>query len=99
KMPPGETYPGFFDKVAAGVHEVDTCLGRFVGFLKRAHLYDDSVIIVTSDHGDSLGEEGRWGHAFFLYPEVMRVPLIVHVPPSLGSRMSVDLSALTFSSD
>jgi hypothetical protein len=32
-------------------------------------------------------------------PEVVRIPLIVHVPPSLRARMSVDLSALTFSSD
>jgi len=99
KMPPGETYPGFFDKVAAGVHEVDTCVGRFVGFLKRAHLYDDSVIIVTSDHGDSLGEEGRWGHAFFLYPEVMRVPLIVHLPSWLKARVKADVDAVAFSTD
>ena len=98
-MPPGETYPGFFDKVAAGVHEVDTCLGRFVGFLKRAHLYDDSVIIVTSDHGDSLGEEGRWGHAYFLYPEVMRVPLIVHLPSWLKARVKTDVDAVAFSTD
>jgi len=99
KMPPGETYPGFFDKVAAGVHEVDTCLGRFVGFLKRAHLYDDSVIIVTSDHGDSLGEEGRWGHAFFLYPEVMRVPLIVHLPSWLKASVKADVDAAAFTTD
>jgi len=98
-MPPGETYPGFFDKVAAGVHEVDTCLGRFVRYLKRAHLYDDSVIIVTSDHGDSLGEEGRWGHAFFLYPEVMRVPLIVHLPSWLKARVKTDVDAVALSTD
>ena len=98
-MPPGETYPGFFDKVAAGVHEVDTCLGRFIGFLKRADLYDDSVIIVTSDHGDSLGEEGRWGHAFFLYPEVMRVPLIVHLPSWLKPKVKADVDAVAFSTD
>jgi hypothetical protein len=99
KMPPGETYPGFFDKVAAGVHEVDTCLGSFVGFLKRANLYDESVIIVTSDHGDSLGEEGRWGHAFYLYPEVMRVPLIVHLPSWLKARVKTDVDAVAFSTD
>jgi arylsulfatase A-like enzyme len=99
RMPPGETYPGFFDKVAAGVHEVDTCVGRFVGFLKRANVYDESVIIVTSDHGDSLGEEGRWGHAFYLYPEVMRVPLIVHLPSWLKARVKTDVDAVAFSTD
>ena len=99
KMPAGEKYPGFFDKVAAGVHEVDACVGHFVSYLKRAHLYDDSVIILTSDHGDSLGEEGRWGHAFYLYPEVMRVPLIVHLPSWLKTRVTTDVDAVAFSTD
>jgi arylsulfatase A-like enzyme len=99
KMPAGEKYPGFFDKVAAGVHEVDACVGHFVGYLKRAHLYDDSVIILTSDHGDSLGEEGRWGHAFYLYPEVMRVPLIVHLPSWLKTHVTTDVDAVAFSTD
>jgi Sulfatase len=99
KMPVGERYPGFFDKVAAGVHEVDGCVGHFVSYLKRAHLYDDSVIILTSDHGDSLGEEGRWGHAFYLYPEVMRVPLIVHLPSWLKARVTTDVDAVAFSTD
>jgi Sulfatase len=99
KMPAGERYPGFFDKVAAGVREVDTCVGHFVDYLKRAHLYDDSVIILTSDHGDSLGEEGRWGHAFYLYPEVMRVPLIVHLPSWLKTSVTTDVDAVALSTD
>ena len=99
KMPAGDKYPGFFDKVAAGVHEVDACVGHFVSYLKRAHLYDDSVIILTSDHGDSLGEEGRWGHAFYLYPEVVRVPLIVHLPSWLKTRVTTDVDAVAFSTD
>jgi len=99
KVPAGESYPGFFAPVASSVRKIDGCLGGFVDFLKRTNRYDRSVIIVTSDHGDSLGEEGRWGHAYFLVPEVMRIPLIVHVPESLRSHVSVDLSALTFSSD
>ncbi len=99
KVPDGESYPGFFAPVASSVRRIDQCLGSFVDFLKRTNRYDKSVVILTSDHGDSLGEEGRWGHAYFLVPEVVRIPLIVHVPRSLRSRLSVDLSALTFSSD
>ena len=57
------------------------------------------MIIVTSDHGDSLGEEGRWGHAFFLYPEVMRVPLIVHLPSWLKARVKTDVDAVALSTD
>ena len=44
------------------------------------------MIVLTADHGDSLGEEGRWGHAYTIYPEVLQVPLIVHVPAALRQR-------------
>ena len=62
KVPAGETYPAGFDaRVASSLHRVDACFGSFMEFLKQEHLYDDSVVVVTSDHGDLLGEEGRWG--------------------------------------
>jgi hypothetical protein len=99
KVPAGESYPGFFPAVASSIRRIDGCLGSFIDFLKRTNRYDNSIVILTADHGDSLGEEGRWGHAFFIVPEVMRIPLIVHVPSRLRERMPVDLSALTFSSD
>src|SRR5439155_10475982 len=92
-------YPGFFAPVASALHRIDGCIGGFIDFLKRTNRYDNSVVILTSDHGDSLGEEGRWGHAHFIVPEVMRIPLIMHVPAWLRSAVSVDLSALTFSTD
>jgi hypothetical protein len=99
KVPAGESYPGFFPAVASSIRRIDGCLGSFIDFLKRTNRYDNSIVILTADHGDSLGEEGRWGHAFFIVPEVMRIPLIVHVSSRLRERMPVDLSALTFSSD
>ena len=98
-VPPGESYPGFFAPVASSVHRADACVGDFVDFLKRENLYDDSIVILTSDHGDSMGEEGRWGHAHFIVPEVMRIPLIIHLPSWLRARVSADLSALAFSTD
>jgi arylsulfatase A-like enzyme len=98
-VPEGESYPGFFAPVASSVRRLDGCLGGFVDDLKRANLYDDSIIILTSDHGDSLGEEGRWGHAHFIIPEVMRIPLIIHLPSWMKSRVSADLGAVTFSTD
>ena len=61
--------------------------------------YDDSIIVVTSDHGDSLGENGYWGHAMYLFPEDVRIPLVVHVPESLKPHVTTDLSRLTFSTD
>ena len=99
QVPAGESYPGFFAPVASSVRRIDACLGSFLAFLKRAGLYDDSIVILTSDHGDSLGEEGRWGHAYFVVPEVMRIPLIVRLPPQMQSRVSPELGAAAFSAD
>jgi arylsulfatase A-like enzyme len=99
-VPPGEGYPArFYDRIASSVRRVDACLGGFLDFLRREQLYDDSIIIVTSDHGDSLGEEGRWGHAYFMYPEVMNIPLIIHLPSWLRARVRTDLDAVAFSTD
>jgi hypothetical protein len=99
QVPPDVSYPGFFGPVADTVREVDRCFGEFVSYLKQSRLYDDSIVILTSDHGDSLGEEGRWGHSYFMVPEVMRIPLIVHLPASLRARVTTDLSRVAFSTD
>jgi hypothetical protein len=97
--PSGEHYPGFYDRAAVRVHRLDECFGRFIGGLKARGLYDRSVVIITSDHGDSLGEEGRWGHGVTLFPEVVRIPLIIHVPPAMMRQRAVDLDRVSFSTD
>jgi len=48
--------------------------------LKEKKLYEDSLIIITSDHGQLLGEHERIGHGTFLYDELLRVPLMVKYP-------------------
>jgi hypothetical protein len=98
-VPPGEHYPGFFEPYAAEVHRIDSCFGRFISFLKRQQMYDDSIIVLTTDHGDSLGEEGRWGHGVTLFPEIVRIPLIVHLPDRLKAAMTADLARISFSTD
>jgi len=95
----GEAFPGFYAPMASSVRRLDDCIGGFLEFLERTGLYDDSIVILTSDHGDSLGEEGRWGHAYFAFPEVMRIPLIVHLPSWMRDGVSADLDAVSFSTD
>jgi arylsulfatase A-like enzyme len=97
--PPGESYPGFSEAYAARVRRIDACFGQFVDKLKEMGIYDDSVIVISADHGDSLGEEQRWGHAYTLFPEVMRIPLIVHLPPQLDGRVAADLGRLSAATD
>jgi hypothetical protein len=98
-VPAGDAYPGFFDKVAFQLRKLDACIGQFVDYLKRADLYDDSIVILTADHGDLYGADGRWGHANLLYPDVMRVPLIVRVPPRLRTGLAADLGEVAFLTD
>jgi len=99
KAPAGESYPGFFGPYAARVHEIDACFARFIAFLRRERLYDDSIVIVTADHGDSLGEGLRWGHGSTVFPEVLSVPLIVHLPARLASEFKADTDRVSFTVD
>jgi hypothetical protein len=93
------SYEGFYAPVASRVRRFDACFGEFLADLKAQGQYDRSVIVLTSDHGDSLGEEGRMGHAYTLYPEVARVPLIVHVPATVRDRYLWDLRRAAYTTD
>lgn len=81
------------------LRRMDAAFGDFIAFLRQRGLYDNSVIIVTSDHGDSYGEFGRWGHSDFLFPEIIRIPLIVHLPASLRRDLVWDDRQVAFNTD
>ncbi|HJW73415.1 MAG TPA: sulfatase-like hydrolase/transferase [Geothrix sp.] len=98
-VPGGGHYPGFYDPYASRVARMDAQFGAFIQYLKDHGRYERSLIILTADHGDSLGEEGRFGHAFTLFPEVMKVPLILHVPEKLRTGLVLDNSRAAFLTD
>ena len=93
------SYAGFYAPYASRLKRMDQAFGKFVESLKTASLYNDSIIILTADHGDSLGEEGRWGHAFTIFPEVVRIPLLIHLPKWLRQGVGYDEKRLAFSTD
>jgi arylsulfatase A-like enzyme len=62
------------------VRSVDASLARLFQNLKDLGLYDDSLIVLTSDHGEELWEHDSFEHGHSLYDELLRVPLIVKVP-------------------
>ncbi|MFA6091759.1 MAG: sulfatase-like hydrolase/transferase [Elusimicrobiota bacterium] len=92
-------YPGAYAPYASRVANIDACFGRFTASLKKSGRYEDSVIVVTSDHGDLLGEDGRWGHASSVDPEVLRIPLLLHAPARLLRGRSLDTDAAALSID
>ena len=55
-------------------------LGGFRETLKREGWWDRSIVIVTADHGEGLGEHGESDHGYFVYESTLHVPLIVHWP-------------------
>lgn len=71
-------------RYAEDVTYADDCLGNWIETLKRAGIYDDALIIVTSDHGEAFGEpHGRIvevGHGHYLSDVTQRVPLIIKLP-------------------
>ncbi len=62
----------------------DQELGVLLDLLRSEGRYANTLVIATSDHGESLGEHDYWfDHSYFLYETCLRVPLIVRVPESL----------------
>lgn len=62
---------------AASIAEMEQRLGKFVDFLVEKDLYDSSLIVLVSDHGEEFEEHGKIRHGKSLYDEVLRVPLVV----------------------
>ena len=69
----------------------DRELGRFFQALKDNGMYDDTLVIITSDHGEAFYEHGHWQHSQTLYDELTRVPLIVKWPESSTTGRSAEL--------
>lgn len=79
-----DRFDSFDDLVATydeGIAFVDHVVGALLKTLRQAGLYDDALIVVTSDHGESFLDHGIWvGHGLFLTDDEIRVPLIVKLP-------------------
>jgi choline-sulfatase len=71
----------------AEVTTTDTALAGFFGHLRDVRLWDNLVVSVTSDHGESLGEHGEQTHGFFVYDAALRIPWIVKAPGLTPNRV------------
>jgi arylsulfatase A-like enzyme len=65
---------------------VDRALAGFIDALKQRGLYDESILVFTSDHGEMNGRRALVDKGVYLYPDVLRVPLAVKMPKSSGVR-------------
>ena len=64
----------------AELARLDALLGELIDALAQRSLVDDTLIIVTSDHGENIGDHGMIDHLFSMYDSTIRIPLIVRYP-------------------
>ncbi len=82
---PPEPYKTQYKGMRFGLYDgeiayVDLLMGDFRRFMEEKNLMEKTLIIFTSDHGESLGEHKENAHGFFIYDSDIRVPLIVRFP-------------------
>ncbi len=75
---------------AGDVNLADQLVSRLVDLLKEHGLYDRSVLIITSDHGENLGEHGLLEHQYDLHETLLAVPLIIRSPGRAPSGIRDD---------
>lgn len=75
--PPHRGRPTPYD---GDVAHADELVGRFLDRLRAGGVLDRAVVVITSDHGEGLGDHGEEEHGLFLYREALRVPLLVRLP-------------------
>ncbi len=72
------------------IEYADSQLARLFGFLKSEGLWDRSLIVAVSDHGEDLGQHGEPTHGFFVYDTVLRVPWLMKLPGGSPSGLRLD---------
>jgi len=68
---------------------VDESVGRLRELLEARDLLEKTVFLITSDHGEGLGEHGEDAHGLLLYDSTLRVPLVVRCPRDMGFQERV----------
>jgi arylsulfatase A-like enzyme/Tfp pilus assembly protein PilF len=82
---PPDPYRSGYENRPFGLYDgeiayTDHLIGQLNEFLKKNGLFDNTAIVLTSDHGESLGEHNESGHGFFIYDSTTHVPLIILAP-------------------
>ncbi len=87
--------PNLIDRYDAGIRQMDAEIKRFVGFLRERGVWEDTLFVLTSDHGEEFFEHGGVLHGQTQYQEAIRVPLVVRGPGvPRGKRVSAPLSLI-----
>ncbi|MFW6050844.1 MAG: sulfatase-like hydrolase/transferase [Myxococcota bacterium] len=77
---PSKFGDALIDEYDTEISLADAEVGRLLDALEARGLSEDTVVVLTSDHGEAFGEHGSYGHSTTLYEEALRVPLLVRGP-------------------
>lgn len=76
------------DTYDGALSHADSEFGRLMDKVRKLGLLDDSMIVVSADHGETLGEHGQHGHVFGLWEQVIRIPLVIRLPNIEPARVA-----------
>jgi arylsulfatase A-like enzyme/cytochrome c-type biogenesis protein CcmH/NrfG len=93
--PPAPYSEQYKDRLYDGeIAFADAQVGRLIAFLKAKDLYRNTLIVLSGDHGESLGEHGEKTHGFFIYNATLHVPVIIHLPEQRSAKTVAELVSL-----
>lgn len=79
----------------AEITQHDHFFGLFLQRLAELGLVEDTLIVVTADHGEEFDDHGSWGHGHSVYQELLHVPLMFRLPNRLPAGMKVPYAVST----
>jgi arylsulfatase A-like enzyme len=83
-------HSGSLAKYRNKIGEVDRCIDRLIAALHEINAWENTILVITADHGDGFGEHKLHGHGKSLYDEVLRVPFIIRAPGILPAGLTVE---------
>ena len=75
---------------AGSIAELDECVGEVIDALRRNGILDETLVVITSDHGENLGDHDMLGHVLSMYDTTLHVPLIMRYPARFAAGTVVD---------
>ena len=90
RMPAGPVEPSIRALYAAAVEYQDEKLGELLAVLRERLDLEHTIVAITADHGENLGEGGRWDHVFALNDALVHVPLAIRYPPAFPAGTRID---------
>jgi arylsulfatase A-like enzyme len=71
------------DVYDASIRDLDLLTHRLLADLKSRELLDNTIVVITSDHGEQFGEHGLWLHNYSVYQPLVHVPLLIRYPQAV----------------